>query len=672
MKPIGFSLNCLLLMTLLLGASFAEASSTVDLHSSSLDSLLLMPVSTTERYKQKQTEAPAFVTVINQEEIRRLGYRTLEEVLRAQIGFYSGYDHSYSDVGFRGFGSPGSANNKILLLLDGHTLNDNFTGGVRLGTAQAIDLDAIERIEIVRGPGSTLYGARAMLAVVNLVSRKGRHIDGLELTAEAGSAEALGTKLQYGRVLGEDRDLAVAVSWATREGEDLYFPEMDFPALNDGVAKQLDWGHSLRGLATLRYGHFEFQALFAQREKGIPTGAFSTVFNHPEAETSDRLMFGEVRYQRTFDSSTELVLRGYTDHFEHVSVHPIAITEYGSQQIKLQGLKSQSRSFGSELRVRWDPALNLRLVSGVEVQRILQADHETTLEEMVQASGDHPYSIFSGFVHQELQITPRLSLMLGIRRDHYTSQGSSTTPRSALIYHHNRRTTLKFMAGEAFRAPNIDELYISAPDATILSNPGLESERIRSYEAIWEQDFGPLTLTCSIFHNQFRRLIDLVQVEIPDTLGHSGTYAFQHQNVDDARSAGFETELRISLPGNITTRVGYGMHDASNEYNLDRLVNSPKHLLRLDGSWDVDGWAILGLSCRAESSRRTLFGTKTDSHQVLDASVSSSSRLARWHVQLLLKNLLDAEYSVPGGVQHVQPSLVQPGRTFTLRVGIRL
>jgi iron complex outermembrane receptor protein len=154
---------------------------------SALDSLLNVPVSAAAKYAQRRSEAPASITIVTAEEVRRYGYRTLADVLNDLPGFYVSNDHNYTYVGVRGFGRPADFNNRVLVQINGHTLNESFVGAVGIGREFGIDLDAIERIEIVRGPGSSLHGARAMFAVVNLVTRDGRAIEGFETTGELGN-----------------------------------------------------------------------------------------------------------------------------------------------------------------------------------------------------------------------------------------------------------------------------------------------------------------------------------------------------------------------------------------------------------------------------------------------------------------------------------------------------
>ncbi len=122
------------------------------------------------RYRQRVGEAPSSVTIITAREIAQYGWRTLPEVFRSVRGFYVSEDRNYSYLGVRGFSRPGDFNIRILGLLNGHTLNDDIYQGFLLGRESGIDLDLVERIEIVRGPGSALYGTSAFFAVVNIIT----------------------------------------------------------------------------------------------------------------------------------------------------------------------------------------------------------------------------------------------------------------------------------------------------------------------------------------------------------------------------------------------------------------------------------------------------------------------------------------------------------------------
>ena len=167
-----------------------------------LADLLDMKVSSASRYLQTLKEAPAAVTIISEEEIRRYGYRTLAEALNSVSGLFLTDDRNYTYLGVRGFGRPSDYTNRVLVQVNGHTLNENVYGSSPVGTDLGLDLGAVERIEIVKGPGSALYGAGAMFAVVNLVLKKGRGIDGARVSAEAGSPGLIRGAVTAGREFG--------------------------------------------------------------------------------------------------------------------------------------------------------------------------------------------------------------------------------------------------------------------------------------------------------------------------------------------------------------------------------------------------------------------------------------------------------------------------------------
>jgi len=156
-------------------------------------------VFTASKYEQKVTAAPSAVSIITAAEIRKYGYRTLADILRSQRGFYTSYDRQTEFLGVRGFGRPGDFNSRILLLIDGSRSNNNIFDTAAIGNDFILDVALIERIEVVRGPGSSLYGSNAFFAVINVITRRGRDLQGTELAATAASQATYSSRLSYGK-----------------------------------------------------------------------------------------------------------------------------------------------------------------------------------------------------------------------------------------------------------------------------------------------------------------------------------------------------------------------------------------------------------------------------------------------------------------------------------------
>ena len=210
---------------------------------------------------QPVTEAPASVSFITAEEIARYGYRTLADILRGVRGMYVTNDRNFSLIGTRGFAKPGDYNSRILLLVNGHRVNDNIFGQAEIGAEFGIDPAMFERVEIIRGPASSLYGDSAFFAVVNVITRSGASLGGASVAVEAGT---LGTRLaraSAGHRFANGVDVAVSGTYEQSDGvERLYFPAFDAPATNNGVAEGLD-GERLGQF----YGRLTLQGLHLHR-----------------------------------------------------------------------------------------------------------------------------------------------------------------------------------------------------------------------------------------------------------------------------------------------------------------------------------------------------------------------------------------------------------------------
>jgi outer membrane receptor protein involved in Fe transport len=233
---IGSSVSC--------GWAFSQASApngAHDLTNLSIEELGDVEVYSASKFNQRASEAPASISIITAGDIRRYGYRSFDEILSSVSGFYSTYDRNYAYLGARGFGLTGDYNSRILLLVDGHRLNDNVYYSSSIGRDFPLSLELIERIEIVRGPGSSLYGTNAFFAVVNVITRRGRAFNGTHVFLEAGSRQTYQGTATFGRFFNSGFEVLVSGSYLNSKGyRRLYFPEFDSPGNNDGIAQDAD------------------------------------------------------------------------------------------------------------------------------------------------------------------------------------------------------------------------------------------------------------------------------------------------------------------------------------------------------------------------------------------------------------------------------------------------
>ena len=152
-----------------------------------------------------------------------------------------------------------------------------------LGTEFVVDVDSIERVEIIRGPSSSLYGADAFFAVINVITRKPPQLQGLELSFEPASFGTYEGRASYG---GQYKgvDMLLSGTFYDSQGQTLFFPQLDSPATNNGITRNTDYENSQRILATISFHGFTLQGLFSERDKRVPTAYFGALFNDPRTQ----------------------------------------------------------------------------------------------------------------------------------------------------------------------------------------------------------------------------------------------------------------------------------------------------------------------------------------------------------------------------------------------------
>lgn len=252
-----------------------------DVSDLSLEQLMNVNIFTASKRWQKIVEAPASISIVTADEIQKYGYRTLADILRSMPGISIGYDRNYSYIGVRGVSRPSDYNTRVLLLVDGHRLNDNVLDQAYLGTEFPIDVDLIERVEFIRGPSSSLYGGSAFFGVINVITKRGHGNKGATASFEAGSFGTYKGRFSYGAGFKNGLEMLVSASFYDSHGQRLFYREFDAPETNNGFADNADYDRSQSFLANLSYRDFRLQAVHGSREKGIPTSSFGSVFNDP-------------------------------------------------------------------------------------------------------------------------------------------------------------------------------------------------------------------------------------------------------------------------------------------------------------------------------------------------------------------------------------------------------
>lgn len=675
LRALSFSL------VLLAGAAQAADDPPRDLTAVPFERLVGMEVYSASRFAQRASDAPSTVIVIGASEIRAYGWRTLADVARSVRGLNVNYDRNYSYLGERGFLRPGDYNTRFLLQIDGMRVNDVVYDQAPIGGEFPLDLELIERIEFVPGPGSSVYGSNAFFGVINVVTRRPGEQTGTHAALAAGQAGYRRAQASTGWGHGGGHWL-LSASAARSTGRDLYFPEFDTPDQNHGVAQGLDTESVKHVYASATYGALRVTALAAERIKGIPTASWEQPFNDGRTRTRDVQSQLDLTWNTAVATGVRLDLHAFaartTSNASYV---------YDSR-VTLNHDSTVSQWAGLELKAIVRRYSGHKLVMGVDLQRdasMVQQNYDT--DPYVLYLDDRRQGSRAGvYLQDEWTVHPGLLLNAGLRHDRHTGAGGVTSPRVALIVQPSEATTVKLISGTAYRAPNSYEKYYKfIGDGGQLANPALGRERIRSHELALVRQFGDAArLTATVFRNRVDGLI--TQLIDPE----QGLPRFFNVGSASVRGVGLEYEHHFGSGASL--RASASRFDASDEIQwpaparrapparsmlvLPALydtpagasqVNSPRMLAKFNAQLPAwHGWRA-GLEAQYEGPRRALAGTAAG-YTVVNLNLVSASLGHGTEVALTVTNLLDRRYADPASFEHLQTAIPQDGRTLAARM----
>jgi outer membrane receptor protein involved in Fe transport len=658
-----WSASAFLIGSLLIPASLAVAQQptpppkhAIDTLTRDLEQLMQIEIVVAgSKRAQESRDVASSVSVVTSAEIREHGYRTLADVLRTLPGFYVSNDRNYSYIGVRGFSRPGDWNARVLLLLNGLRTNENVFDLAYIGEEFSIDVDLIERVEVIRGPSSALYGSNAFFAVINVVTKSGGSLGGAELSSSAASFGTYSGRASYGHTFANGLDLLASGTYSDGKGRNLYFPEYDTPATNNGIANGDDHEGFRKLLVTASKGNFSFQANNVSREKGLPTGSYSSTFNDPRSQTTDGLSLASLSYERnladaaTFSTRVHAGRFAYDGEYAYTALAPnkdIFVGEWWGLDIDA-ARKIGSRQFltyGAEYRDNF---------------KMLQTNYDP--EPYVLYSNVHDKSTRWGmFAQDEIRLANPLMFYAGLRVDRYDGFGYATSPRAALIYTPSSTTTFKLLAGRAFRAPSDYELqYNTSHQSTV--NPQLEPEHIETLELTAQRLLGGgVEISASAFRN---RLTDLLSRR-PDTT--SGVNYFG--NVEEIHSRGVELGLNVNRGHGLTGKLSYSFQRTQDRAIGLQLTNSPAHMVQMELRSPILGSAATAaIDAQYMSARSTLLGNVADGHVLTNFSLFAPRTFGRFDLSASVYNVFAARYGDPVSNGFVQDLVQQDGRSFRVR-----
>jgi len=630
----------------------------------SLDQLMKSEIYSASKQWQKVAEAPSSISVVTADQIKKYGYRTLADILRSVRGVYVTNDRNYSYIGIRGFARPGDYNTRVLLLVDGHRLNDNVYDGAYIGTEFPVDVDLIERVEVIRGPSSSLYGGSAFFGVINVVTKTGHDLDGTVVSFEAGSFGTYKGRVSFGESFKNGLDAVISASFYDSAGHSkLFFSEFDNPSTANGVAVDADRDRYHSILGKLSFRDFRFQTVYGNREKTVPTAPFGTVFNDPRTETIDRNAFVDLQYAHTFQNKWDLTGKLSYNRYAYNGNYVFDYTGAGTPPFTENKDSARAAWWGTELNASKKLFEKHRLTLGLDYRDNIQQDQRNYDQDpyLPYLDDRRQSNVVAFYAQDEFKIRRDIIVSAGVRHDRYSAFGTTTNPRFALIYAPQERTSVKVLYGEAFRPPNFFESYFYSANRE--AQP-LSPETIKTGEVVLEQYIGRrFRISASGYINGIHGLINQ-QVDALDRI----IYA----NVGSVQGHGLELEVEGKWFNGFEGRAAYTLQRSTSEETGEVLSNSPMNLAKINLTAPL-GQRRLFASFEGLYSgpRLTLSRTTLPASFVTNVLLVSQRVFKGAEFSFGVYNLFNTRYSDPGGEEHRQAAIPQDQRNWRIKLTYR-
>ena len=550
----------------------------------SLDQIIV----TATRTPLEEKKVPQSVEVIDAQEIKNLGAYNVTDALRLATGVEIGQ----AGMTGKSLMVRGMDSNKSLVLVDGKRMageDTNVTTNVY--ELNRINVSDIERIEIVRGPGSSLYGSDAMGGVVNIIMKKSQKESGL-VGFGAGKDEN-NSYLSYNS--GKQGKWNFKTAARLTDVRDIVFPEGSDTNMY-GTKRYLDLAAEY-ALAENKSLNFEAQFVEerlktkfadAEEETLYPMGPMGPSFTS-EASKNKKEWYDNNRYTYALsynghDERNNYMLRTYYSLLKKESRQTNNIPAYATQNYWADFDHMRYEKYGIEGKNTAKLNEQHTFTYGGEYintksqsTRMGHGGDNDYIDEYLGLSkpaSEKKTKTYAAYVQDEWQLNDKLFIIPSVRYDHHNSFGSHTTPKLGATYSFNENSRVKVNYGKGYRAPTIFELYaemhrkMGGMNVIVYGNPDLKPEESKSFEISLEGEKGKNWSKVTYFNNDVTNLIDT------KTVGGKSSY----YNVAEAKIDGVEFEVGRKLNENFTVKATYNWLEAENKTSGSRLLNRAKQM----------------------------------------------------------------------------------------------
>ncbi len=659
-------------------------------------------------------QSASVTSVVTAQQIKAMGATELHEILETIPGLHvsiqaNTYDYIYTMRGIRN-----STNSQVLVLLDGNRFSVPFQG--RAVTGLKLPIENIQKIEVIRGPGSALYGADAFAGVINIITKKAKDIDGTLLGGRVGNWNSQSIWTQHGGHWA-GWDVATSVQYQHSSGDDKRIITKDSQSFIDAQlgtnashapdAMQTQF-ESWNAHLNLQRKHWDIGFWASNGESGVHAGAAAALDLYGKADTQQYL--GSIKF-----SSED-----WFDNWEFLAHVNYLFTDFQTNQLQLfpndslipigddgnisfnspSGLTFFTHGVNDKIgRTQQTPTIELssiyrgfqnhrlRFQAGYRYEKIKTRESkniglvpllggpppEIVGNEMMDVTNtqlvylpNSSRSIWSLATQDEWQIAKNLQLTTGFRFDHYSDFGATFNPRVALVWDINKKFTSKLLYGRAFRAPSFTELGIKN-NPVLRGNPNLKPEIINTIELAFDyRPFQSLRTALNLYYYSIKDLIE-AESELP-----SGSVNILAQNNGHQKGYGLEFEWNWQLHEQFIINGNYAWQNAHHNAENHSVPGVPQQQLYIASQWDfLPKWSfqsqIKWIGKRTNEPGDTRKNLKD--YEMIDLTLRGKKLLGHLNLTASVRNLFNKharEPSIPVLIDQIPTS----GRSFYFEASI--
>lgn len=638
--PYAAGLCCLFSVPVVANAA---NSSTPDLRKLSLEQLLqvkVKKVSLASGFTQSTSQAPAVTTVITAQEIADMGARDLGEALERVPGLFVSHNADNNEnYTVRGIGSY--SNSEVLVMLNGQPYKSVLSGD--RGAWSSLPLYNVQQIEVIRGPGSALYGADAFAGTINLVTKEASDINGTEVGMRAGSDDGYDTWIQHG---GQHQgvDVVASLDYSHNGSPDTIAGEFNDNPIETQVGSQ-----RITAALDVSKGHWQGRMHYygmRDHQLGADFSVNSDDSGYSEADRfSSELIYHNADWLKNWDFSSRLYYVNWRQRQRDI----FDLNESISLENDLETYENQLYWANSAIYTGFDKH-TLNLGFGYQYLDLYKIKNTGNLIQLLQNAAGVPGNLvlsypettrknLYAYAQDTWKIAPRWELTAGLRFDDYSDFGSTVNPRLALVWQTTDKLTSKLIYGRAFLAPTFEAMYGSG--SIFANNNSLHPQKLESYEIAFDYQARENWLLS----------LNLFSYEVTDRFRINTGGGPQGEglrlNSGTQRGEGIEFETNWNLSATHRLLLNYAWLD-SDAVGDDLLVSYPEHQAYLSYQWQfAPHWQfspqVQWVKYPNENAGQGGGEEEDNDYVKIDLNLHYQIKNQPWRVSAGVRNLLDED-----------------------------